>query len=356
MRHEKNDGDVFLGQHLPEGVELVGRAPVDDEDSLLVEHPQLSSEGGSSLVDGGEEDLPQPMSKDELVDEAFFGVDQDEVFLIVPILKHQGTCGFVPRDDEGLEPRPVKPDAGHERASVGGAGDPNKNTAVFWRLFVWYEDVDALSVGVALGAHLVHVEDEGGVGSLESIGELSLVEPQQLVPLDGDTLGLGRDPRDVGVAVGCHVLPDGMPRDGEVEVVDEELHQDAQRHGAVGLRFFLDEVFDLIENLTDWTWPSRTGEHVVGALLEALLVLRDVRIRHSHRDGDEVLGEFLPLVARRRAITCSFLGSPQKAPFIPTRTARILSRCTSGSCWTDIKAAVLDWAERLLCDGWSSRR
>ena len=59
--------------------------------------------------------------------------------------------------------------------------------------------------------------------------------------------------------MGCHVLPDGMPRDGEVEVVDEELHQDAQRHGAVGLRFFLDEVFDLIENLTDWTWPSRRG-------------------------------------------------------------------------------------------------
>ena len=72
VRHQKDDGDVFLGQELPERLDLVGLAPVHDEDSLLVEHPQLSSEGGSSLVDGGEEDLPEPVSKDELVDEAFF--------------------------------------------------------------------------------------------------------------------------------------------------------------------------------------------------------------------------------------------------------------------------------------------
>ena len=148
----------------------MGRAPVDEEDGLLVEHPQLLSEGGSSLVDGGEEDLPEPVSKDELVDVAFFGGDQDEVFLAVPILKHQGTCGFVPRDDEGLEPRPIKPDARHERASVGGAGDPNQNVTVFWCFFVEDEGVDALSVGVALGAHLVHIEDEGVVGSLDGVG------------------------------------------------------------------------------------------------------------------------------------------------------------------------------------------
>ena len=103
----------------------------------------------------------------------FFGVDEGEVFPAVPSLKHQGTCGFVPRDDEGLEPRPVKPDARHERASVGGAGDPNKNAAFFWCIFVGHKDVYALPIGVALGAHLVHVEDERWVGSLESIGELS---------------------------------------------------------------------------------------------------------------------------------------------------------------------------------------
>ena len=91
-----------------------------------------------------------------------------------------------------------------------------------------------------------------------------------------------------------HELLDGMPRDGEVEVVDEELHQVAQRHGVVGLRFFLDEVFDLIENLTDWTWPSRAWEEVVGALLEALLVLGDEGVRHSHRDGDDILGDITP--------------------------------------------------------------
>ena len=62
----------------------------------------------------------------------------------------------------------------------------------------------------------------------------------------------------------------------------------------------------------------------------------------------------LPLVARRSATTCSFLGRCQNRPRIATRTAKIFSRCSSGSTWMSLKASVLERAGRLLCDGWSS--
>ena len=60
VRHQKDDGDVFLGQELPERLDLVGLAPVHDEDSLLIESRKLLSQGGSSFVDGGDKHLGEP--------------------------------------------------------------------------------------------------------------------------------------------------------------------------------------------------------------------------------------------------------------------------------------------------------
>ena len=60
MRHQKDDGDVFGDEELLERLDLVGLAPVDDEDSLLVKCAQLLSEGGSAFVNGGDKDLGEP--------------------------------------------------------------------------------------------------------------------------------------------------------------------------------------------------------------------------------------------------------------------------------------------------------
>ena len=60
MRLQKDDGDVFGDEQLPEWLDLVGLAPIHDEDSLLVKGPQLLSEGGSAFVDGGDKDLGEP--------------------------------------------------------------------------------------------------------------------------------------------------------------------------------------------------------------------------------------------------------------------------------------------------------
>ena len=60
VRHQKGDGDVFGDEQLPERLDLVGLAPVDDEDILLVKGPKLLSEGGTAFVDGGDKHLGEP--------------------------------------------------------------------------------------------------------------------------------------------------------------------------------------------------------------------------------------------------------------------------------------------------------
>ena len=51
---------MFSDEQLPERLDLVGIAPVDDEDSLLVKGAELLSEDGSAFVDGGDKDIGEP--------------------------------------------------------------------------------------------------------------------------------------------------------------------------------------------------------------------------------------------------------------------------------------------------------
>ena len=102
------------------------------------------------------------------------------------------------------------------------------------------------------------------------------------------------DSPDLGVPVGRHVLPQVAPRHEDAVVVGEVLHQNAKRHGTVVGHFF-DEVFDLVKNIIEGTWPTWTSERSLWSLHHVVPVAADSRFRRSHHLGDVPVGDDRPV-------------------------------------------------------------
>ena len=84
----------------------------------------------------------------------------------------------------------------------------------------------------------------------------------------------------------AHVLPERVHHDGCRDQVCHEGHRDAHRDSAVGSRFGLDEVFHLMKNITQLTWPSRLAAGGLRVLLVVLLESCDKAFRNAEDLAD----------------------------------------------------------------------
>ena len=174
-------------------------------------------------------------------------------------------------------------------------------------------DEDALAVGKHL-PHLVHVEDEGRVGAVHSLGERRRVELDDVIGLDLDTGSIGRIDGLVGVAMSFHVGLQRPPRDVVCrDVVRHEGHQDAHRDSALRPRFGLDEVFQKRENISQLAWPSWSPRGLL-AIRELLLDAGHQALGHAQDHGDLGLGDAMSRPPREHS---GNLDTPGLCPEVP---------------------------------------
>ena len=114
---QKPHRDVLLGQELPMGGVCVGGALVEDKDGAVVEVAQPFVERPPRLLDVGDQDVPQPSTKDITCDEACLGRVDDEVSRVVSVFVNGRVDTPGLRDDGWLQPRAIQRNAGHKCAS-----------------------------------------------------------------------------------------------------------------------------------------------------------------------------------------------------------------------------------------------
>ena len=225
MGNQKRHRDVFGREELAESFVRMARAAIKNQKSPFVERSKVSSQGLTRRFDVRDEDVGEPSEENVTRDEAICGCVHGDVFGTVPILKNEGIERFVFCDDGRLHSRAIQPDTPKKRASVDRPWDANLHPAMVFHP-TWNKHVDALLVGVSLSTHLVHVEDESWVQTIDCSRECCCVERLERLFIHIHTNVFCWQSRDVGKAVVPHVLEQDLPLDEDVVLVSEVFQQD----------------------------------------------------------------------------------------------------------------------------------
>ena len=117
MWDEKPHLDPFLGKQLLKALDGVRRAPVHDENGLVVERPQTRAQACSRFFHFWDEYLTHPSVKDVPVDEACVGREDPDVSERVASFEDVRVDCFCAGDDCWGQRFPVERDAGDQCAS-----------------------------------------------------------------------------------------------------------------------------------------------------------------------------------------------------------------------------------------------
>ena len=111
------------------------------------------------------------------------------------------------------------------------------------------KDFDVLPVGVHLNAHLVHVEDEAGVDSVELCFDAD-VESLHVASFDVVSCRFTGDGVSVDELLSDEVLVQRLGSHGDAQLVVDVFHQHPHRDGFSAVIFGVNEVFDNFINVT----------------------------------------------------------------------------------------------------------
>ena len=150
----------------------------------------------------------------------------------------------------------MEADARDECASSRRTGDSDRQLTV-GEVFHGHKNEHPFSVSKHFCPHLVHVEDEGRLDAVESLGERSGVEDDDVVFFNVHSCCISRDGGFVGVLMSLQVGGDVFRGDLTTpDVVSKEGHDHVHCDSAPCPSFTSDEVFQEGENITQFTSPS----------------------------------------------------------------------------------------------------
>ena len=125
--------------------------------------------------------------------------------------------------------------------------------------------------------------------AVHSVWERHHVKPPYIFAVEEDASFFIGDDLDVREALVGQEVTEVLPRDVDVVLVDEVLQHGTHRDRAPGRNLIRDEVFDVVENGTQGTWPAGHRVHVVGVRFVALDVPRNGTLGDLHDRPDVVL-------------------------------------------------------------------